>query len=170
MRKLTLKGFVESYVEELSYSRTTSINKLVVELEINPRLREPLIMHGILSGMPNSVSRRNPEFFQEYITISEIIQEETAIELYQEYLPLKYKKIISAYENRLNKIINDNETKLLMRERIRQIQQQKQITNYRIYTDLNLNPGNVNCFLKHGIADKLALETVRTIWGYVRNF
>ena len=168
MRKLTFKGFVEAYVEELSYSKTASISKLILELEENPRLKEPLILHGIFSGMPATINKRNPEFFQEYIFMRQLIQEEKPVEMYKDLLPTNYKKVISAYEYKRDRIANDNDTKLLMRNRIRQIQIQKNITNYRIYTDLGLNPGNVNCFLKNGVVDKLALETVRKIWVYVR--
>lgn len=168
MRRLTLKGFVENYVLELSYSRTASISKLLVELEENPRLKEPLILHGILSGMPTAISKRNPQFFQEYVYIRQLMQEKKNVEMYKDLLPVNYKKIISAYEYRRDRIINDNDTKLLMRNKIRHLQMQKGVTNYRIYTDLGLNPGNVNCFLKNGVVDKLALETVRKIWCYVR--
>lgn len=170
MRRLTFKGFVESYVEELSYSRTTSIRKLVMELEENPRLREPLVLHGVLSGMPMEISKKSPDFFEEYIVIKKIIQQEKQVERCMDYLPTKYKKVISAYEYKRDRVANDNDTKLLMRNKIIQIQQQKHITNYRIYTDLKLNQGNVNCFLKNGATDKLRLETVREIWGYVKKY
>lgn len=168
MRKLTFKGFIESYVEELSYAGTTSISKLVIELEENPRLREPLILHGILSGMPGVVHKRNPDFFREYREINRLIQEENSIETCIDSLPVKYKKVFSAYEYKRDRIDKDNDSKLLMRKRIIEIQSQKCISNYRIYTDLGLNPGNVNCFLKNGTVDKLSLDVVREIWRYVK--
>jgi len=168
MRRLTFKGFLESYVQELSYARTTSISKLVVELEENPRLREPLILHGILSGMPSVVCKRNPDFFREYLELNRLIQENNSIETCIDILPTKYKKVILAYEYKRDRIDKDNDSKLLMRKRIIEIQSQKSISNYRIYTDLGLNPGNVNCFLKNGTVDKLGLDVVREIWMYVK--
>ena len=63
---------------------------------------------------------------------------------------------------------NDNETKRLMRKRIILLQKEKHITNYRIYTDLKLNPGNINSFLKHGDVEKISLESARRIWKYVK--
>ena len=96
MRRLTFKGFLESYVMELSYMGTCSISKLVNEL--------------------------------------------------------------------------DNHTKLLMRKAIIEIQEKKGITNYRIQKELKLNYGNMKYFLKTGSVEKLALETVREMLNYVRNY
>jgi hypothetical protein len=42
----------------------------------------------------------------------------------------------------------------------------KNITNYRIYTDLKLNHGNINSWLKNGDCDKVSLETARRVLKY----
>ena len=34
---------------------------------------------------------------------------------------------------------------------------------YRLYTDLKLNPGNVNAWLKHNDSSKMSLDCVRQI-------
>lgn len=39
------------------------------------------------------------------------------------------------------------------------MQQDKHISNYRIYTDLKLNAGNINDYLTNDRADKLSLKT-----------
>lgn len=44
-------------------------------------------------------------------------------------------------------------------KKIKQMQQDKHISNYRIYTDLKLNAGNINDYLTNGRADKLSLKT-----------
>ena len=68
------------------------------------------------------------------------------------------------------KIERDNHTKLLMRKAIIEIQEEKGITNYRIQKELKLNYGNMNYLLKNGSVEKLALETVREMLNYVRNY
>lgn len=58
-----------------------------------------------------------------------------------------------------NKKKREDRTKLLMLKKIKQMQQDKHISNYRIYTDLKLNAGNINDYLTNGRADKLSLKT-----------
>ena len=168
MRALTFKGFLASYVEELSLAGTSSINKLLKELGKNPRLKEPLILHGIYSGLPNRVPEKYPDFYMEYRLIHDLLGDCTIEQLEKSVLPHKYQKIVSAYEYRLNRMANDNETKRLMRNRIILLQKEKHITNYRIYTDLKMNPGNINSFLKHGDVEKISLESARRIWKYIK--
>lgn len=167
MRALTFKGFLVAYVAELSIAGTSSINKLLKELDKNPRLKEPLIMHGIYSGLPGRVPDKYPDFYKEYKFIHDLLGDISIERIEKSTLPYKYQKVVSAYEYKLNKMANDNETKKLMRNRIILIQKKKNITNYRIYTDLKLNPGNINSFLKHGDVEKISLESARKIWKYV---
>lgn len=87
-----------------------------------------------------------------------------------ESLSYDYKKIVTSYMYERTKIERDNHTKLLMRKAIIEIQEKKGITNYRIQKELKLNYGNMNYFLKNGSVEKLALETVREMLNYVRNY
>ena len=43
------------------------------------------------------------------------------------------------------------------------------MTNYRIYTDLKLNPGNLNAWRKHGDGDEVSLETDRRTLRYLES-
>lgn len=43
----------------------------------------------------------------------------------------------------------------------------KNITNYRIYTNLNLNLSNANMFLKNGDVSKVSLDTTKQILQFV---
>ena len=47
------------------------------------------------------------------------------------------------------------------------LQKEKNISNYRIYKDLELNPGNINAYLKHGDPSKLSLATARKTLDYL---
>lgn len=174
MRKLTFKGYLESYITELSYSGTSSISKLIVELEDNPRIREPLIIHAHLSKMPRGIENKSPDFYEEYQYISRRLagkKEESAI-LFEEIEAISddYKKIVSSYIYERNRTERDNDTKLLMRKKIIQIQKEKDISNYKIHKALGLNYGNMNYFLKNGSTEKVTLDTVREMLKYVRNY
>lgn len=57
--------------------------------------------------------------------------------------------------------------KNLFHKIIIQTKKEKAISNYRIYTDLNLNQGNTNDFLKNKRLDKLSLDNVKKIMDYV---
>lgn len=63
--------------------------------------------------------------------------------------------------------ISDNKLKKLMQKRIVELKTEKGISNYRIYKALNLNPGNVNAFLKNADVSKVGLNTVRKMLAYV---
>ena len=54
-----------------------------------------------------------------------------------------------------------------MRQKVKRLQEKYGVTNYRIYTDLRLNPGNLNAWLKHGDSDKVSLDTARKTLRYV---
>ena len=48
--------------------------------------------------------------------------------------------------------------------------QKKKLTNYRLYTDLKLNPGNVNAWLKHNDSSKMSLDCARQIYKYAKSY
>ncbi len=160
MRQLTLKGYLESYLIQLSYSNTASVSKLLKELPDNPRLKEPLVVYAILNNTSTNICRKNQKFYQEYIYVRENYSN-------LEQVSNNYKKLLNSYYYALNRKKHDDDTKLKMRNRILILQEEKKITNYRIYTDLGLNSSNVNYFLKHGSCEKLHINTVREIWEYL---
>ena len=168
MRQLTWKGFLASYVKDLSCADTCSINKLVKELDQNPRIKEPLILYGIATGIPKGIPQRYPEFYEEYVYISNLFKDNSPTEFSAKKLPIKYYKVFTSYEYHQNRVKRDHHTKLLMWRKITEIKKQKGISNYRIYTDLKINPGNVNCFLKNGNVEKLGIDTARRILEYVK--
>ena len=79
----------------------------------------------------------------------------------------EYAGIYDAYKEEIGEFKKEDEFKAKIRKRILELQKEKSISNYRIYTDLGLNPGNVNSFLKNGDYRKLSLNIVRRIWKYV---
>ena len=57
-----------------------------------------------------------------------------------------------------------------MRRRIVQLQKEKGVSTYRLYTDLSLNPGNLNAFLKHGDCSKVSLSTARRAVQHLQDY
>ena len=50
MRELTFQGFLKNYIKELSISNSLDFNKLVLEIQKNPRIKEPLYLYSIVSN------------------------------------------------------------------------------------------------------------------------
>ena len=88
------------------------------------------------------------------------------INIYYKF-PKYIDEINQNYLNKKNAKENEDKLKSLMQKRIVEVQAEKGITNYRIYKALNLNPGNVNAFLKKGDTGKVSLNTARKMLVYV---
>ena len=82
----------------------------------------------------------------------------------------EYKTIYENFLNQKNAKQNDDKLKAMMQKKIVEVQMEKGITNYRIYKALDLNPGNVNAFLKYGDVSKVGVNTARKILGFVNQY
>ena len=175
MRELTFKGFLTQYVKQLSKSDTNSLYKLAAEAgSDNPRLREPLLLYALYSGKQSVLlqAAKDPELHREYQKMLEYNTEEMTqlLESASSALPAEYHKVWRSFQSQKNRGQADDHTKELMRQKVRRLQDQCGVSNYRIYTDLKLNPGNVNAWLKHGVADKVSLDTARRTLRYVEEY
>lgn len=61
----------------------------------------------------------------------------------------------------------ERELKDAIRKKVLQMMQAGGCSNYRIYTDLKLNPGNVNSWLKNGDSSKVSYQNAKRIMYYV---
>jgi len=166
MKPLTFKGFLKAYLSELSLCGSSSVRKLEKEVDSNLRLLEPLALYAKmtlneeqLSKIKNKRVRSALMYLESYNDVEQALQEKTLSEA--------YRKVYNSYLVKTSRVKNEEHTKSLMLLRIKELQQKKHITNYRIYTDLHLNPGNVNDFLTNGNVSKLSLKTAETIFEYV---
>jgi hypothetical protein len=82
-------------------------------------------------------------------------------------LPAEYIKVFRSYLSVRDRKQGDDHTKALIREHIVRLQQQKGISTYRIYTDLQLNHGNMNTYIKHGDVSKVSLDMARSAMAYM---
>lgn len=174
MRELTFRGFLTEYVRTLSFAGTTSVRKLVKEAATeNPRLREPLLLYALFSGKTALLMQAASQYgleaqYSELLSKYDCRTMENAL-MQGNVLPQEYKKVWNSYQRRKNRLAADNCTKELMREKVRRLQAEHGITNYRIYTELNLNPGNLNAWLKHGDCGKVSLNTARSVLRFAKH-
>ena len=176
MRELTFRGFLAQYVRQLSEQETTSLYKLAAEAgRSNPRLREPLLLYALYSQKQGVLLRatKDPGLHTEYHRLVSLYTADEMTELFEQaspVLPFEYHKVWKSYQSRKNRAQTDDHTKELMRQKVKRLQEKNGVTNYRIYTDLRLNPGNLNAWLKHGNSDKVSLETARRTLRYVEAY
>lgn len=176
MRELTFRGFLAQYIRQLSEAGTNSLYKLAAEAgSSNPRLREPLLLYAMYWRKQDVLlqAAKVPALHAEYQRLASLYTAEEMTKLLEQdspLLPVEYHKVWRSYQSRKNRARADDHTKELMRQKVKRLQGQNGVTNYRIYTDLKLNPGNLNAWLKHGDSDKVSLETARRTLRYVEAY
>ena len=173
MRKLTFEGFLKQYVADLSGVQTASIHKLADCLQDNPRLKEPLYLYALAFDKVDLLLRYtvNSAVAAEYEKLSNLYSLEQMLLLLEKQspeLPEGYLKVWRSYCSVRDAVLADNDTKELIHRRVLELQ--KKLTNYRLYTDLKLNPGNVNAWLKHNDSSKMSLDCARQIYKYAKSY
>ena len=176
MRELTFRGFLTRYVKELSKAKTNSLYKLAEEASSdNARLREPLLLFALYSGKQTVLlqATKDQHLFAEYQKMVSQYSAQQMTQMFEDndsVLPNEYHKVWRSFQSQKNRVQSDDHTKELMRLKVKRLQERCGVSNYRIYTDLKLNPGNVNAWLKHGVADKVSLDTARRTLRYVEGY
>lgn len=173
MRELSFLGFLKRYVRSLSLNNTYNLRKLAEEAAIdNPRLREPLFLYAVSSGKQERFVQAAQQVGLDrfYGSLLYSFDQETMLRALAEKgtLPMGYEKVWHSYQSQKNRHTTDNDTKELIRRKVLALQGRHKISNYRIYTDLKLNPGNLNAWLKHGDCGKISLSSARNVLKYVQ--
>ena len=163
MRELTFKGYLQQQLCELSGCDSKSLYKFARLAEHNARLRDALCvyLHFYVSEKLKSQLRKRFDYLKPLSTLNpeQLTQSQS-----------EYRTIYENYLNQKNAKQNDDKLKAMMQKRIVEVQAEKGITNYRIYKALDLNPGNVNAFLKYGDVSKVGLNTARKMLGFVNQY
>ena len=175
MRKLTFEGFLKQYVAELSGVQTASVHKLADRMAENPRLKEPLFLYALAFNKVELLLRytANSTIAAEYEQLFNLYSLEQMLVLLEKQspeLPEGYLKVWRSYCSVRDTSLADNDTKALIHRRVLELQRKKKLTNYRLYTDLKLNPGNVNAWLKHNDSSKMSLDCARQIYKYAKSY
>lgn len=172
MRKLTFEGFLKQYVAELSGIQTASVHKLADCLSENPRLKELLFLYALAFDKVDLLLRYTvSSAAAEYEQLSNrysLAQMLLLLEKQSPELPEGYRKVWCSYCSVRDAALADNDTKELIHRRVLELQQKKKLSNYRLYTDLKLNPGNVNAWLKHNDSSKMSLDCARKTYQYAK--
>ena len=171
MRELTFEGFLKQYVAELAGVQTASIHNLADCLSENPRLKEPLFLYALAFDKVDLLLRytATSAVAAEYEQLSNrysLAQMLLLLEKQSPELPEGYLKVWRSYCSVRDAILADNDTKELIHRRALELQQK--LSNYRLYTDLKLNSGNVNAWLKHNDSSKMSLDCARKIYQYAK--
>ena len=162
MRELSFKGYLQQQLSELSNYDSKSLYKFAGLAESNARLKNTLSLYlnyYVSEKLKKQLCKKFPYLIEECDRLNGVAVEDIDLS--------EYKTIYENFLNYKNRKQNEDKIKLLMQKRIVEVQQEKGITNYRIYKALNLNPGNVNAFLKNGDTGKVGLDTVRRMLAYV---
>ena len=174
MRKLTFKGFLSQYVKNLSYSNTLDIKRLAKEATTsNLRLRAPLVLYALASSKKDQLLN----VLSDCSNTSELIRmlnyfdcSDLESRLGKGHAPEEYMKVWNSYLVARGAPKRDDDLKSAMRNKILRVQAQKNCSNYRVYTDLKLNPGNINSWLKNGDSSKVSYQTAERVMEYVLNY
>lgn len=172
MRELTFKGYLLSELQTLSGVKSTSLYTFSHIAEKNARLKDTLCLYLVLFTEEKLLNRLVKKYSYLKIPCSKLSElNETNVDSYLHRDDLsEYETIYKNYLYMRNKKAHDNKIKEMMFLRITETIKLKNITNYRIYTTLGLNPGNANAFLKNGDVSKVSLDTTRRILQFVNEY
>lgn len=164
MRKLTMLGFLSKYVRELAETDTLNIHKLYSIVQRgNYRLREPLFLYCYYSKKADVLIKYlNSTDKKEFCTMVKSVESGNLTSLLPNYV-----KVFKAYDYQCHKHDNETRVKMLMAEKITRLQAEKRVSSYRVYTDLRINPGNYDSFVKGRDYSKLSLDRSKGIIEYL---
>lgn len=177
----TFRYYLKAYIKELAYNETMSLKALTEEaINKNARLREPLFCYaaavgqlprllkitaGLYSKLYNEYAGISTACGGDYSRLYEMLKDEDA------RLPNEYLKVYRSYRWSLYEPEFDRQIKDDCRRFVLMVQKScPELTNYRIYTRLKLNPGNINAYLKHGDLSKVSAKTADKIFEYADSF
>lgn len=172
MRELTFKGYLLSQLQELSDFNSTSLYAFSQLARNNARLKDVLSLYLVMYTEENLRSKLLIKF--DYLKSSceklKGIDDDNAETHLQNDSLSGYRTVYNNFLYQRNRKEQEDRLKMMMYRKISEVKQAKCVTNYRIYKELNLNPGNVNAFLKNEDTSKVSVDTARKILAFVNNY
>lgn len=172
MRELTFKGYLLAQLQKFSETNSTSLYTFSHIANNNARLRDALCLYLVLftaSPLRCKLLKKYKYLVEPFENLAELTMENIDSFLCTEKFN-QYKTVYDNYLYMRDKKSQEDKIKLMMHSRISELKRIKNVTNYRIYTVLNLNPGNANAFLKNGDVSKVSLDTTRRILKFVNEY
>lgn len=163
MKTLSFISFLKFYLRDLSGQTSLSIHKLSKLSKKNYRLVDPLLLYCLLENKMDIYYK----YFDRNQELDSLTKDNYLDDKYADY---SFQKIHQSYLRRLNVDEYDLQTKTLIRDNILKMMIDKNISKYRVYTDLSLNPGNINDYLTNGNSKKVSLDLVKKIFNCCSNY
>jgi hypothetical protein len=172
VRRLTFKGFLESYVKYLSGEDTVDLTRLSSLLSDEPRLAEPLVLWAVVTGRGVRLAEllKKEPLASEVRAVEQLAEAgrlEKTLAAADPGLRPEYAKAWRSYVSRRDAASRDARLKLEARERVLALEAEKSVTRYRMAKALGLNPGNLSAFLVQGNASKLSVDKAFQLVRYL---
>ena len=165
MRQQLFINYLKEYLQDVSGFQTANIHKLADASKKNLRIRDCLILYCALS---NTQKILNQFTNNKYEDVLKRLNEYNFLS--DEFSDFEFKKIYTSYQHKINVTEYSDITKEKAHDNIVRMMNEKGISNYRVYKDLNLNPGNINDYLTNKNVKKVSLQTVKQIYNYVSSY
>lgn len=161
MRELTFLTFLKIYLKDISGRCTLSIHRLCLDLKNNYRILDPLILYSCLIGKQSIFNKYTKN---KYLEVVNRLNKTNFLD--DSFRDFDFQKIWETYQVRIMKAEWLRSFKNEIRKNTLSNLERNKITKYRVYTDLKLNPGNVNAYLTNGNCDKVSLKVAKEIYNY----
>lgn len=172
MRELTFKGYLLSQLQELSGFNSTSLYAFSGFAYNNARLKDVLSIYLVMYTEEDLRKKLLKKFGFLNLPCEKLsgINESNLDSNLNDNRLSEFATIYNNFLYQRNHKEQEDKLKKMMYERIIEVKKVKCVTNYRVYKQLKLNPGNVNAFLKNGDTSKVSLDTVRKILDFVNEY
>jgi len=173
MKLKTFKSFLVDYVKDMNPEGSLSLFKNEKYTHKDKRLLNVYSFYVLFNSNVEKTllnkKERLPELYDMYESYKEKYKGFTYENLYKKVDMLDdFDELKQLYNSYKNLVINKNLLlKKMYHRKIINIKKEKSISNYRIYTDLKLNHGNTNDYLKNEKYGKLSINNVKSILEYV---
>lgn len=165
MRQLSLGGFLDRYIRELSGFERIDIAEMARRADTTiPRLKEPLVVYASIKRSKATVKKlfANTSLSQDYECYFSHPFDDS--EEFFSTLPDNYKKLYRSYLSVRSEGDMEKQLKALYREKILQLKMSRSVTDYRICKTFGINSGNLHAFLYQGKTENISLEKIRSIY------
>lgn len=173
MKTKSFMSFLQDYVKSMNPEHSLSLFKTEKYVDSDLRLLNLFSFYVLLNkDVTNTLLQKKdklPKLYEKYVSYKKLYNNVTLDNLEEKVKTLdSFDELKQVYTSYLNLMVNKNLVlKKLYHQKILKIKLEKNISNYRIYTDLKLNQGNTNDFLKNKKFEKLSVMNVKKIADFV---
>lgn len=169
---LKFESYINSYVLALSELNTVSIRKNEAQLINNEYFKKIFFVYLLLFDKKDSFIRlcKNNELkeyyenlFTHYSDKKDFLCKLKANHPYTE----EFNQLFISYLRYSNQRYTNLEQKLNIIENVNELRKTVKLSDYNIYKNLNINPGNFHAVFHLGVYKKMSLERCLAVYDYV---